>query len=179
MKIATLLILALFCPNLQAIPSQVMIIRHAERPTIGKSLAAKGKERAAALAPSFQNGKWDLPATIYAQRPSKQDKSRQSIQTVAPLAEALTVKVNTTYQNLETAKIAQEIRTRPDLRGKVILICWDHEFIPELAKRLGAKNAPRKWDQDSFDRIWLLSYEGDQVKFKDLPQRLLFGDSPR
>ncbi|MDP1836701.1 MAG: hypothetical protein Q8K75_12350 [Chlamydiales bacterium] len=169
--------------SLQAMPAQVIIIRHGEKPLKGNDLDTKGKERAAALAPFFLGTpllqKFGLPVAVYAQRPSSEDPSMRPIQTATPIAEALGIKVNTTYQHLQFARMAQEIRTRPEFHGKVVLVAWEHHVIPELARKLGAKNAPKKWDGDVFDRLWVITYDGSQVLFQDLPQRLLYGDSPR
>ena len=47
-------------------PDQVIIIRHAEKPEEGEDLTAKGRQRAAALAPFFQDGEHLTPVAIYA-----------------------------------------------------------------------------------------------------------------
>ena len=46
-------------------PGQVIIIRHGEKPAEGDDLTVKGRERAAALAPFFQDGDY-RPVAIYA-----------------------------------------------------------------------------------------------------------------
>lgn len=167
----------------EALPAQVFIIRHAEKPSHGNDLDTRGRERAAALAPYFLNAKelqrYGLPVAIYAQRPSSEDPSLRPIQTATPIAEALGLKVDTTFDHKHFSRLAQEIRTRPEYDGKTVLIAWEHHAIPELARKLGARNVPKKWDGDVFDRVWIITYSGKQVAFQDIPQRLLFGDSPR
>lgn len=60
--------------------------------------------------------------------------------------------------------------------GKIVLICWHHANIPDVAKALGVSKPP-KWDGKVFDRVWKITYPKGQATLNDLPQMLLFGDS--
>jgi hypothetical protein len=42
--------------------------------------------------------------------------------------------------------------------GKTILICWNHEKIPQLAKALGVRPEPPQWEDDVYDRVYVISY---------------------
>lgn len=166
-----------------ALPSQMMIIRHGEKPEEGHGLNLKGRERAEALAPFFSGNneflKFGLPVAIYAQKTTPANPSMRPEQTVTPLARALKLVVQTKYEHAEYAKLVEAIKTNPEYEGKTVLICWEHQVIPEMAQLFGAKKAPEKWEGDVFDRVWLIDFLPEQkVSFKDVAQRLLFGDSP-
>jgi hypothetical protein len=61
-----------------------------------------------------------------------------------------------------------------------VLICWDHDFIPQLAAALGGKPQPPRWPGAVFDRVFIISPTGAGAPtLVDMPQRLMFGDSPR
>lgn len=67
----------------------------------------------------------------------------------------------------------------PSYEGKMVLIAWEHRIIPEIAEEFGVMNAPKKWPGEVFDRLWVIDFEGGKpVNFRNLPQRLMFGDSP-
>jgi hypothetical protein len=67
----------------------------------------------------------------------------------------------------------------PQYAGKVVLIAWHHGKIPELARALGAIDAPDKWNAKVFDRVWELTYADGAATFQDLPQEALPGDSDK
>lgn len=165
-----------------ATPAQVIIIRHGEKPKEGNELSLKGWERAHALIPFFQGNKkvldFGTPVAIYAQKPSTPESSMRPIETVQGLADALNLTLNTNFEHAQYPSMAQEILSNPDYEGKMVLICWEHKVIPDIAKNLNAPNVPNKWDGDDFDRLWVITY-GDEITFDDLPQKLLYGDSKK
>lgn len=174
--------LALQMPLL-ALPSQVMIIRHGEKPEEGHGLSLKGRERAEALAPFFSGNseflKHGLPVAIYAQKISQANPSMRPMQTVTPLAQALNLNIQAEYEHAEYAKMVEAIKTNPEYQGKNVLICWEHQVIPEMTQLFGVKKAPEKWDGETFDRVWLIEFASEkEAAFKNVAQRLLFGDSP-
>jgi hypothetical protein len=63
----------------------------------------------------------------------------------------------------------------------VVLICWQREYIPDIASViLGSKKiAPRDWTEDRFDLLWVFDLQraSFRYKFKQVPQKLLGGDS--
>lgn len=172
-----------FIPDLEGLPSEVIIIRHGEKPPQGNSLNTKGKERAAAFVPFFQERKEVLthgtPVAIYALKPSKTDASKRSIETVTPLAEALKVKLNKEFVHDDYKKMVEEIKTSPEYKGKMVLICWEHHVIPEITRAFGALQSPAKWPDETFDRLWVINFSNTgKATLQNLPQKLLFGDSP-
>lgn len=162
-------------------PAQIILIRHGEKPAEGHGLSQRGKERAAALAPFFQGNehvtRFGTPVAIYAQPVGGGHKSLRPVQTVQPLADALKLKVIEKFVHAEYAKMIDEIMTNAAYDGKMVLICWEHHALVEMAKVLGVADPP-KWHGDSYDRCWIFTYPKDGgVQFRNRPQRLLYGDA--
>ncbi len=181
-----LLMLALAALNIttsmHAMPAQVIIIRHAEKPPEGHSLSTKGKERAAALAPFFLENKevltFGTPVAIYAMAAPKEDSSKRPIETVKPLAEALKLTTKDTYARDSYKKMVDEIKADTSYEGKMVLICWEHDLIPEISRAFSALQAPARWNGDAFDRLWTITFsKSGKATFQNVPQRLMFGDS--
>lgn len=168
--------------SLSGLPAQVMIIRHAEKPSGGDSLSIKGKERAAALAPYFTETAEFLtygpPVDIYAMASSKEDSSQRPIETVQPLADALKLTIKNSYVINDYKKMVADIKANSLYTGKNVLICWEHKEIPEIARAFGALQTPARWQSEVFDRVWLITFgPTGRASFQNLPQKLMYGDS--
>lgn len=184
MKNFVLLILTCMCLSgiIDAVPAQILIIRHAERDKTSPFLSTKGRERAAAMVPFFMENKdllnYGSPMAIYAPLPSRIDPSELCIQTIRPLAEALRLNIKINYERDDYKRLVDEIMTNPSYNGKMVLICWEHTVIPEMARAFKAFQTPNKWQPEIFDRIWEINIATTgKVTFHNLPQRLLYGDS--
>ena len=118
------------------------------------------------------------PNFIFATQQSK--NSKRPIETVAPLAIALGLPIDDGFKDKkeDIEKMTQAILNDFAFAGKVVLICWHHGKIPDIAKALGVSRPP-KWDGKVFDRVWQISFPKGQAKLADLPQMLLYGDSGR
>jgi hypothetical protein len=178
-------------PLVQAMPAQVIIIRHAEKPPTGPDLDAQGYQRANALVGFFLSNpamlQFGTPAAIYAAAPNLnapanpmdvEAKSLRSIETVTPLAKRLGLSINESYTKDEIAPVTQEILGNAAYEGKMVLLCWEHNMIPALAQAFGVTSAPTAWDDAVFDRAWVITFNsGGSPSFQNLPQHLLPGDS--
>lgn len=174
-----------------AAPAQVIFIRHAEKPDIGAELSPQGFKRAAALVNFFKTNpavtRYGAPVAIYAAAPKSEDSSVRSIQTVAPLARALGIDINDSFTRGQTNKLARDIMQNPAYEGRLVLICWQHEKIIDAAQALAEYGGtspevyamiPLAWPSEAFDRVWIMDLKGGKVvAFKNLPQKLLPGDS--
>jgi hypothetical protein len=174
-----------------------MLIRHAEKPTSSpppygvnskgekesESLIVRGWQRAGALvslfAPannSFQNPSLAEPKFLYASTPTKRNGSKRPLETITPLAERLAIRVNTNFPKLEASEMVKEAF----LCDGVVLICWQHEFIPKIANLIvGNKTTtPQEWQEDRFDMVWVFDKDDatGHYGFKQVPQNLLMGD---
>lgn len=167
--------------TLNALPAQVILIRHAEKPSSGSELSLRGQERAAALAPYILGTqvytKYGPPVAIFAQNPKNDKSSIRSIQTVAPLSAALGLTTNHSFTRKEYKGLVDEITTNPLYTGKTVLICYEHKTIPEIAQKLGVKFTP-KWPGHVYDWVWVITFDSKNTpKLQIFPQQLMYGDS--
>ncbi len=170
--------------SLWAMPSQIILIRHGEKTPPGTYLSLKGRQRAAALVPTFLGSPsllhYGPPAAIYVMKSGKSAPAVRWAQTVISLADELNIPLQNQYNRRETEQMVKEIREMEEYEGKMVLICWSHGELPSIAAQFGAKKAPKKWSGDTYDRFWILTFEENgEVLFEDLPQKLLYGDSAK
>jgi phosphohistidine phosphatase SixA len=162
-------------------PRMVLIIRHAEKPdaTDGEkdpNLSKAGCARADALANLIPD-KFIRPDFLIATKQTK--GSNRPVETITPLSKAIHEEIESTFKDAEFDQLAHEVLSDPKYAGKVVLIAWHHGKIPELAKALGAKDVPNKWDSQVFDRVWQITYENGVATWKALPQKAMPGDSDK
>lgn len=173
--------------NSTALPKQVLIIRHAEKPgdpgaddqIDGPNLSTRGYERAGALAP-YVLARFGRPDFLFAAQATA--NSNRPFETITPLSKAIGVEINSKHADKDYGKVAAEILGNPKYAGKLVLVCWHHRRIQDIATALGAKPPVSKWPGSVFDRVWEISYPTDGSAAKNLPvqdhpQRLLYGDS--
>lgn len=171
----------------QAMPSQVIIIRHAEKFEDRHKihLNSRGLTRAKALAQFFQSDprvlEYGLAAAIIAQRPSQHKSSVRCEETVEPLAQALGQTVINRFAYGEVRELAEWLRASREWDSKSVLICAAHMDIVPLARALGVPHVRQLvWPHETYDRVWLIDFsqpDGQVSSFRDIPQSLLFGDS--
>lgn len=120
--------------------------------------------------------RFQAPNYIFATQESKH--SDRPVETVTPTGTALNLPINDGFRDkdVDIKKMISAILN--DYPGKIILICWHHGKIPDVAKALGVPNPP-KWDGKIFDRVWQITFPKGKAKLNDLPQMLLYGDSPK
>jgi hypothetical protein len=116
------------------------------------------------------------PQSILATQRSKH--SKRPIETVTPLAIALKLHINDRFtdKDADIEQMTKAILNDTSFAGEIVLICWHHGKIREIARALGVKKPP-KWDGKVFDRVWQITYPKGKVKLDDSPQMLLYGDS--
>ena len=117
---------------------------------------------------------FSTPNYIFATQRSK--NSNRPIETVTLLATALKLPINDGCgdNDADIKKMTDAVLN--DYPGKVVLICWHHGKIPDIAKALGIPKPP-KWDGKVFDRVWQITFPKGKAALQDLPQMLLYGDS--
>lgn len=174
-----------------------MLIRHAEKPSKDgapygitakgerskESLEVRGWQRAGALANllTSTNGRPQHPSLakpqfLFASKPLRRRGSRRPVETVTPLAQKLAVRINSGFQRAEVESMVKEAV----LCNGVVLICWQREYIPEIASLIlgDDRTAPATWPDDCYDIIWVFDLLPSRTKysFKQVPQKLLAGD---
>ena len=177
--------------------TKIIVIRHAEKPAkdgapygitekgkrSSESLEVRGWQRAGALMNSFAPTHGEIqidslatPQFLYASKPLRRRGSRRPIETITPLANKLRTKINTNFARFQYAKMIDEVISR---KG-VVLICWQREYIPEIARQIlgNTNSAPSIWPEDRFDMCWVfdLNRRTLKYKFRQVPQALLMGD---
>src|SRR5438874_9701416 len=168
------LFIAVFFASTLTLPAQsqsgpkdavVLIIRHAEDADSGDGVSPLGERRAEAYKNYFLNFAVDSkrlePDVVLAAKDSK--KSHRPRLTVEPFAKAAKLKIDTRFGNYQSDELAADLRANQ--RGKVILICWRHPYIPALLGALGA--TPKtflpngKWPGSVNNWVILLSFDQD------------------
>ena len=122
--------------------------------------------------------RFPTPNFIFATQRSKH--SKRPIETVTPLAAAVKLPINDGYadKDQDIKKMVNAILNNLTFAGKIVLICWHHGKIPDIANALGVSKPP-KWKGTVFDRVWQITFPKGKASLQDLPQELLFGDSTR
>jgi hypothetical protein len=141
----------------------VLIIRHAEKPEIGKHLSPAGVKRAQAYVGYFRsltlNSHLVTLDHLFAAQESKH--SDRCHETLLPLSNALGLKIHTNFDLSESQQLADKVRD--SYSGKTVLICWHHGAMPDLLKTFGVD--PKvllpgsKWPEDVFGWLVVLRYD--------------------
>jgi len=158
-------------------PSQILVLRHAEKPHDDgdTGLSQRGRLRAAALA-VYLPDTFGRPTHLFATKDTKE--SSRPRQTITPLAEALRLPIDTRFADDDFEDLARFLISRPDFENATVAVCWHHGTIPELARALGVGDAPDRWGDEVFDRVWHIIRSTGHTDLKKVHQQLLFGDSP-
>jgi hypothetical protein len=120
--------------------------------------------------------RFSAPNYIFATQRSKD--SKRPIETVTPLATALNLPLNDGFADNEASILKMTNAILSEFPGKVILVCWHHGMIPDIAKALGIARPP-KWDAKVFDRVWQITFAKGKASLTDAAQMLLYGDSAK
>src|SRR5258708_7014299 len=154
-------------------PVTIMLIRHAEDVGVtGADLSPRGYQRPPAL-PRLFSSRLPRPDVIIATHASKD--SNRPIETVEPLSRQLHVPIDDRFRDNDYQALAHALLTDARYTGKVVLVCWHHGKIPNLAKALGVTTAPR-WPDLQFDRVWVIDPLRAPATYSEVHQRLLDGD---
>jgi hypothetical protein len=152
-----------------AIPSEVVIIRHADKwaqANPGPCLAPKGQLRAERFISYFLQ-KFGKPDVIIAANPIEPDGSVHSVrelQTIAPLANYLakgSIKgcpIELGFNSSQYQEQAFQLLNNTTYHNKLVLISWDHNEMPELAQALGVAKLPSPIASTDYDSVYVLKY---------------------
>ena len=117
-----------------------------------------------------------MPAFVFATQASHH--SNRPVETVSPLLAAFNLPLDNSRSDDDYGKVAQDILTHSKYAGAVVLVCWHHGKIQALAEALGVSQPPPWPGGTVFDRVWQLVYSGGTPSLANLPQQLLYDDSP-
>lgn len=153
----------------------IVLIRHAEKPESGTGLSPAGEARASAYVDFFTNFRpigmdvsdsFQINALFAAAHSAGSE--RPSL-TLAPLAGALGLEIDTQFKDKQFGLLARFLRDSPNFANSGLVICWHHEKLLSLAEALGvdatalprAAAWPARWPDDVFGWLLQVSYGGD------------------
>jgi hypothetical protein len=149
------------------------LIRHADKPVdpTNPHLSAAGVRRSLELVSFIRSNpamtRFGLPVAVFATKTSKDGNGVRTQETVAPLASALNLPVQTPFRSKDYAAMAKRILREAAYAGKTVLICWNHEQIPQLASALGITPEPPKWKNSVYDLVYVISYHAGRVELEE------------
>ncbi|KJZ34788.1 flagellar basal body-associated protein FliL [Pseudomonas fluorescens] len=163
----------------------VLIVRHAEKPEVGRALNARGEQRAAAYADYFAPLKLD-GQTLTPQRLIATSDSPISIrprQTLIPLSQRLQLPIEQPYANGEVDKLVNLLRKSN--QAKTLLIAWHHGHINKLIAAFGGDGpaliGQQKWPVDVYDWLIVLRFDDKgqliESRSQKVQEHLLPGDT--
>ena len=124
---------------------------------------ARAKEFATFITTDATMKKFGPPVAVFATKTTHDANGQRTQETAAPLAKVLNLPVQTPFLGKDFAALAQQILGDPAFAGKTVVICWNHEVIPELVAALGVSPAPPKWKGSVFDVVYIISYHGNKA----------------
>jgi hypothetical protein len=170
----------------------VMLIRHGEKPDgelpgldaagneDDSSLTEVGWQRAHRLVDLFDPAQGAprtglaRPAVIYAAGVTDDGEGQRTRETVAPLADALGVPVDTELGRGDEKKLVEDVLAQ----SGSTLISWQHGGIPEIVDDFPSVSPkpPEEWPSDRFDVVWTLTRTADGWHFTQTPELVLTDD---
>ncbi|MDR9864116.1 MULTISPECIES: flagellar basal body-associated protein FliL [Pseudomonas] len=162
----------------------VLIIRHAEKPDVGRELNARGEQRAVAYADYFDPLKL-AGQTLTPQRLIAAGDSPESVRsrlTLTPLAERLRLPIEQPYDNGDFQQVVKTLRRSN--QAQTVLIAWHHSHINKLITAFGgdgpALTGQQKWPDNVYDWLIVLRFDGKgrliQSHSQKVQEHLLPGD---
>lgn len=162
----------------------VLIVRHAEKPDVGRELNARGEQRAAAYADYFDPLKLDGQA-LTPQRLIATADSAESVrprQTLIPLSQRLQLPIEQPFANSKVEQLVSLLREKN--QAKTLLIAWHHGHINKLIAAFGGDGpaliGQPKWSVDVYDWLIVLRFDDNgkliESRSQKIQEHLLPGD---
>jgi len=145
-------------------PAAIVMIRHAEEPDDPQNpnLSDEGAARADRFVEFMTHDpamiRLGTPAAIFATQMTNDGNGRRTQETVAPLANLLRQTVQTPYHAKDYVKLARRVLNDPTLAGKTVVVCWNHEWLPQLAAAFGVSPQPPKWKNKVYDQVYVITF---------------------
>jgi len=143
---------------------KIVLLRHAEKPWnahVIPDLTPDGYMRAAKIAPFLQE-KYGKPDFIFA---AKSSKSKRPVETITPYSKATGVPIDSTFDGPAYQDLAHKLLTDKQFAGKLVVVCWRHEDMPQFAHSLNAPDGtyPAKWAQSLYNLVLQFDYKDSKV----------------
>ena len=177
-----LIFFSLIALTLGAVPAQIILIRHGEKPSdpLLPNLSQGGYERSGALSYFFSLDPlvldFGFPAAMFATKPFS--LTHREIETLAPTAQKFGLPIHAPFFFSETDQISELILNDQKLEGRSVLICWEHHVIPDLVLALRGPATP-DYPDNRFDLVYKLTYTNPAAPTLCVGlQNLMEDDSP-
>ncbi len=160
-------VLLLSAPCAHALTQTIILIRHGEKPLLGRGqLTCRGLNRALAL-PGVIEAAFGRPDVIFAPDPAHEvfdpggefDYVRP-LATIEPTAIAFDLPVHVEFGYSDIAALEAEL-AQPRYWASTVLIGWEHVWAARMAKELMAANgggveAVPSWGSGDYDSIYVV-----------------------
>jgi hypothetical protein len=158
-------------------PARIILIRHGEKPADPEntSLNEEGRIRALKLVKWLTQGKvlgTNGTPVLYAAAASRTGRGSRCLETLEPTARKLGVRVETPCRSADYELLARSLLYDHSLRGKNVVVCWVHEYLPHLAATLGVNPPPPKWKGDDYDSAYVITFPRGKATLEVTKQRL-------
>lgn len=167
-KIFATLICLILSYNVYAVPRQIILLRHADKlnqKITGPALSPTGYVRAVKFS-FYLLSRFGEPDFVIAGKPKGKNASIRELQTVGPLVNLLAMRhpdkiypIMHPFKHDEFQNLAEYLLTNSKFDNSLILICWRHTKIIELAQALGVTEALTPWPDDDYDSVYVLEYK--------------------
>ncbi len=164
MKLAIQLLFLISALAAAAQPARIILIRHGEKPDDQNDahLSEKGRDRAERVVKWLSEGKVlgtnGAPVALYAAAPTAKGHNLRCVQTLEPTARHLGLTIRVPRDRDDFALLARELLRDKSLRGKNVVVCWVHDFLPDFAAALGVKPPPPKWKDSDYDTAYVITF---------------------
>ena len=159
-------------------PARVIVIRHAEKPEDPRALhlSPAGEERAKDFV-VFLKSNSDLtsnglPIALFATQKTKNDRGQRTRETLEPLSRELNTVIQLPYKAENYRRLAKQILSTKKYEGKTVLICWTHEYIPQLLSALGVRPQPGRLNGDVYDRVYVVDFKDGEAHLRVMRQQM-------
>ena len=159
-------------------PARVIVIRHAEKPDDPENshLSEDGQVRAQRLVKWLTQGAVlgtnGPPAGLYAPQPTRRGFGVRCSETLQPSARRLGQQLKIAHGSADYEFLAHLILRDKSLRGKNVVVCWTHEFLPQLAAACGVDPPPPKWKGDDYDSAYIITFPEGKAALERSKERL-------
>ena len=173
-RILVLSVVMLLAPGMVWADSEILIIRHGEKPELGLGqLNCKGFNRSLAL-PEVLIGRFGKPDTLVAPNPGVQKADKgvpfayiRPLATLEPLAITLEKPVEADLAFNDVAGLERRFDQAFTVgKNEKILVAWEHKVAEQVVRNFLQHHdisvkVPH-WDDDDFDSIFILSQKGNE-----------------
>jgi hypothetical protein len=140
-------------------PARLIVLRHAEKTgdRRDRNLSPAGHERAMRLVP-YVLETFGRPDFLVAAKSS--DRSRRPVETIEPLAAAVSLEIQSKFDDDEVDALVAALSEKRAYRSKFGVISWRHSDIPRLVACLGAPadTIPGEWSESDYATLVDISY---------------------